>query len=94
MALSSSSTYDQAVDEYLDTADYFQAESVSKALRHAVAIRHLLIKQPSSSTKGANSVTFRVDLLHDELKRAEEYSWARTGSRVVRASFREMRNNG
>ncbi|MBX3467176.1 MAG: hypothetical protein KF878_09805 [Planctomycetes bacterium] len=94
MALTSSSTYAQVEAEYRDTADYLVDASAEKALRHAAAIRHLLILLPSSSAKGANAVGFNTTLLRDELVRAEDYARARRGPNVIRADFRSMRSHG
>lgn len=98
MAIDSTSTYAQVEAEYRDTADYLIDQSASKARRHAAAIRHLLVLLPSNSVKGANSVSMRVDLLHDELRRAEAYALAAGRSspsaNVIRPDFRGMRDHG
>lgn len=93
MAITSSSTYDQVLAEYKDTASYFSDNDIALAKRHAIAIRFLLMDQPSSATKGANSVSFRIDLLQKELERAEKFAWA-AAKTVMRVDFRRMRENG
>lgn len=98
MPIDSTSTYAQVEAEYRDTADYLVDQSASKARRHAVAIRHLLLLLPSNSIKGSNSVSMRVDLLRDELVRAEQYALAAGRSsptaNVIRPDFRGMRAHG
>lgn len=98
--LSSSSTFSEIEAEYLDTAKYLESESRALALRHAIAIRFLLVKLPSSSTKGANSVGYSMSLLQEELKKAEDYAKAmelaasQNGSSFLRADLSKMRSYG
>lgn len=95
MALSSSSTFAQIENEYLDTASYLQDNSRALALRHAIAIRYLLFKVPNTSIKGANTVSYNMGLLQDELVRAEEFAKAAaTGSRFIRADLSKLRSHG
>lgn len=96
MPLTSASTYAEVEAEYRDTASYLIDESASLALRHAAAIRHLLLLLPSTSTKGANSISYSMSLLRDELLRAEQYAIAKTtnATNVIRADLRSLRAHG
>lgn len=97
MALSSTSTFAEVDAEYKDTASYRLSNDSTLALRHAVAIRFLLLLIPGNSTKGANSVSYSMSLLKDELEAAEDFAThaATTGrTNVIRADFRNMRAHG
>lgn len=97
MAITSASTYAQVEAEYRDTAGYLANDSLDEARRHAIAIRHLLVLLPSATSKGSSSVSFRVDLLKDELERAESFALmkgAANTNRFVRADFSQMRKHG
>ncbi len=97
MALTSASTFAEVEAEYRDTAGYRLSGSASLALRHAVAIRFLLLLVPSTSTKGANTVGYSMSLLEKQLADAEAYAThAPTTGRtnVIRADFSSMRAHG
>lgn len=97
MPLTSASTYADVQAEYRSTASYRLENSVSLALRHAVAIRFMLEMLPSTSTKGANTVSYSMSLLEKQLQDAEAFAAsAATAGRtnVIRADFRSMRSHG
>lgn len=96
MALTSASTYADVEAEYRDTAGYRITGDAALALRHAVAIRYLLLLLPSNSVKGANQVSYSMSLLKDELEAAEAYAVHSPTNRtnVIRADFRGMRAHG
>ena len=94
MALTSASSYDDTEAQYRNNADYYVAGSASKARLFAEACRHLLLLLPSTSIKGANTVSFSMSLLRDELKQAEAYARAKGTSSIVRTDFRRMRGQG
>ncbi len=96
MALDSASTYADIEAEYRDTAGYRLSGSASLAMRHAVAIRFLLLALPSNSVKGANQVSYSMSLLKDELEAAEAFAVNTPTNRtnVIRADFTSMRAHG
>ena len=99
MALSSTSTFKETEAEYLDTASYRLNNSANEARRHAIAIRFLLLKLPSSAVKGSNSVGYNMDLLRQEMAKAESFADAIDGAvtrkkNIVHADFRAMRSGG
>lgn len=99
MTISSASTFSEIEDEYLDTLSYEREGSVSKAFRHAEACSALRLKRPNTATKGSNSVSYSVESLEAAAKAALAYARGNDntntgGSSFVRASFRNLRDNG
>ncbi len=88
--LTSSSTIAQIEAEYKTSADWFGANSVALAKRHVTAITYLLLVKFSNQTKGANSLTQRIDLLQKQQDLAMDFvrrfdpTWA-LGLRVTQA---------
>ena len=84
---------------YLDNADYAETLNVSKCRLFITACRKLLLILPSSVSKGANSMTNRIDLIRDELREAQLWLEAHSeddvsGPKVTLTSFKSMRGNG
>lgn len=94
--LSSSSTLDQIVDSYVDNASYAEDDSITKARRFVSAVRILLVKRPSSMTKGSNQLNFNLEILGRQLDEAQKWLEARdpdanAGPMVTRPSFQNFR---
>jgi len=76
MALTSSSTFAEAKDQYLANSDYAYAQSVAKARLFAEAVHWILFgAQGASSGNGAEQYNFDLVRLAAQLDRAE--SWLR-----------------
>lgn len=96
MGVNSSSSTAQVRDAYDDNASYAEDNDLQKARRFITACRILLRRTSTNSVKGSNQVTLRVDLLQDELERAQEWLEARDpdqrlGPRIVKPDFRQFR---
>ena len=97
--LTGSSTLSQIETAYGDNGSYVEDDSVAKCRAFITACRLLLVKLPTVSVKGANSISFRVESLQRELERAQ--AWLEThsttasdiqaGPRVTRSDFRGFR---
>lgn len=99
MAISSASTFAEIEAEYLDTASFLQKNDLALAHRHAIAIRFLLLKVPTNTVKGGNSVSYSMSLLTNELHQVQEWIKAKElavggGSRFIRVSMRQGRARG
>lgn len=97
--LTSASTLAQIEAAYDDNASWFEDKSVAKAKAFVTATRMLLRRIYSGQTKGANSLSFRIDLLQKELDEAMDFvrkhdSTFLTGPRVTQASFFNFRGYG
>jgi hypothetical protein len=95
MSLDGTSTFDDALAEYRDTADWDLDGSVAKARRFVVACRHLLMR-PSLAGKGSSQVAFDHKQVRAELERAQTYvasaAAVGTGAASVRhVDLREFR---
>ena len=94
--LNGSSTLAQVETSYDDSASYLEDNSTGKAAALITAGRILLRRLPSSSAKGSNALTFRLDLIRQEMQQATEYLLAHDPSRlpgplVTSPSFRNSR---
>lgn len=84
---------------YTENADYDtypNAAGVTKAKAFAAACRRILQLQPQTAQKGPNAVSYRVDLLADQIKAARDFVLAyspadRPGKRVTYADFSDFR---
>ena len=96
MALSSSSTFAQIEAEYLDTASYFADDDLGLAKRHSIAIRYMLLKIPTNTVKGGNSVSYSMSLLKAEKDLTENFIHQKelAGKRFIRASGQRFRGRG
>lgn len=97
--LSSASTDAQVEAAYDDNASWFEDQSVTKAKAFVTAGRMLLRRLYSSQAKGGNSLTFRIDLIKQEVDEAMEFvrkhdSTFLTGPRVTRGSLFNFRGYG
>lgn len=73
MALSGSSTYDEAVVEYLTNAGWHETNDLAKARLFITACRHLLLRAPSRSQHGDEHAEFDRTLIQAELDRAKAF---------------------
>lgn len=97
--LSSSSTLAQVEASYDDNASWTEDKSTAKARAFVTAARMLLRRLPSSSQKGSNALTFRLDLIRQELAEAQTFLQAHDatqlpGPLVTRSSFQNFFNGG
>jgi hypothetical protein len=94
MALTAGATFAQIQAEYETTAEWFSAQSVALANRHAIAIRYLLLRLPTTSIKGSNTAHYDVKLLEAQRAEAEKFVKSKSSGNVVRADFRQLRSFG
>jgi len=80
--LNGSSTLAQVETSYDDNASYLEDNSTDKAAALITAGRILLRRLPSSSAKGSNALTFRLDLIRQEMMQATEYLLAHDPDRL------------
>lgn len=76
MAISSASTIDEILAEYVDTLDYpglTGAAGIAMARAHIKACRVLLVKMPKGTTQDRGGVQLNPELLPAEIKAAEQY---------------------
>ena len=97
--LNGSSTLAQVETAYDDNASYLEDNSTAKAAGLITAGRILLRRLPSSSAKGSNALTFRLDLIRQEMQQATEYLLAHDpakipGPLVTSPSFQHSRRIG
>ena len=92
MSIDSTSTFDEIVTEYKDSANYTTDTTGALARRHVVSIRYLLIEIPSTSTKGSNTVGYNTTMLQKQLLAAEKFA-NRTNS-ITRVDFSNIRGQG
>lgn len=73
-AISSSSSYDDAVAAYLDNCGYAEDRSVAKARAFITACRALLILQPKRQRTGSNHETeFNIEGLNSQIDKAQAW---------------------
>ncbi len=80
--INGSSTLAQVETSYDDNASYLEDNSIAKAAAMITAGRILLRRLPSSSAKGSNALTFRLDLIRQEIQAATEYLLAHDPSKI------------
>lgn len=80
--LSGSSTLAQVETSFDDNASYLEDNSIAKAAALITAGRILLRRLPSSSAKGSNALTFRLDLIRSEIQTAVEYLLAHDPAKI------------
>lgn len=76
-SVTSSSTVAEIEAAFVDNGSYVEDQSVSKCRAFITAARALLIKLPTTATKGANTLSFRVESVQKELERAQSWLEAR-----------------
>jgi len=96
MPITGSSTVEEIEKEYLDNSSYGETNDFAKCRLFITACRALIIRLPSTATKGMNSLSYRLESLQRELERAQE--WLETRSRedapnypTTNADFRNSR---
>lgn len=94
--ITSASTFADIEAEYLDTARYQADNDLTLAKRHAVACRFMLLKIPTNTVKGGNSISYSMSLIADQLKEAEDFIKSKriAGGRFIRATGSKIRNWG
>ena len=97
-SVTSSSTVAEIEAAYIDNGSYVEDASASKCRAFITAARALLIRLPSTATKGANTLSFNLENIKDELKSAQAWLEARDttgddlpGPAVTYAQFRTSR---
>ncbi len=93
MALTTSSTLDDAQAQYLANMDYRESGSASKALLLIEAARFLLLKTPKRSGTGPEFAEFNTDHLNRALSEAMSWRAANVGAAggVFQADFSDYR---
>ena len=76
-------TFDQAVDAYLDNADFEETNSLPKARAFVTACTQLAVLLPSSASDQASSHSFDIAEIRANKERAQSYV-AANGSAGVR----------
>lgn len=76
-SVTSASTVAEIEAAYVDNGSYVEDQSVTKCRAFITAARALLIKLPTVATKGANSLSYRVESVQRELERAQAWLEAR-----------------
>ena len=73
--LSSSSTFTEVVNEYIDNASYLEDASTTKAKAFVTACMILLIKYPEEIQQGNEQIKRgkNLEVLHKEKQAAEKY---------------------
>ena len=94
--INSGSTLAQVEAAYDDNASWLEDNSTGKAAIFVTSVNILLRRLPSSSAKGSNALTFRLDLLRQQLQEAKEYLLAHDpdklpGPVVTQPSFQHSR---
>lgn len=94
--LTSASSLDDVIASYTNNASYAEDDSITKAKRFITACRIMLIKRPSSMTKGSNQLNFNLQVIEEELRRAQIWLEARdpdsnAGPTVTRPNFNNFR---
>ena len=97
-SVTSSSTVAEIEAAYIDNGSYVEDQSVTKCRAFITAARALLIRLPSTATKGANTLSFNLENLKDELNAAQSWLEARDtsgddlpGPAITYAHFRSSR---
>jgi len=85
-----------AYSENADYDTYPNSAGVTKAKAFIAAARRIIQLQPQTAQKGPNAVSYRVDLLPEEIKTARSFVLAyspsdRPGNRVTYADFSDFR---
>lgn len=74
MAITSSSTIDEIVAEYVDNCDYDSPASLSKARAFIKACRVLLLKMPKMSSQDRASYALSPELIQKQLEDAQSFA--------------------
>lgn len=98
--LSSASTTEEVQAAYDDNASYFEDGSLEKARIFVTACRILLRRIPKSSARGGSALTLTIDLVQQELDKAQQFLADAgglplapvAGSQIRHADFRGFRN--
>jgi len=98
VALTSTSTYAEIQAEVFDTALYeFQSTvsaQLSMAKLHLQARVALSLRQPTTSIKGSNTVSYNMATNQDEIDKVQAFIRSREPANTVRVDFRQMRTHG
>lgn len=97
-SVTSSSTVAEIEAAYIDNGSYVEDASVAKCRAFITAARALMIRLPSTATKGANTLSFNLENIKEELKAAQSWLEARDtsgadlpGPAITYAQFRSSR---
>ena len=71
MAISSTSTQEEIIGQYLDNVGYDHAGSVASCQLFIQAIRALLVSNPADWQKGQHRITFQPAQWRQELQQAQ-----------------------
>lgn len=79
-------TFDQAVDAYLDNADFEETRSIAKAKAFLTACVRLSVLLPQSASDQGSSQSFDMASVADNKRRAQEFisSWDTSAGAGVR----------
>jgi hypothetical protein len=98
MPLSSSSTLAEVEAAYDDNASFEEDRDVTKCRAFMTAVRILLRRNPEEAGTRESNAKFRMDLLADELKRAQQWlaandtgSAGASGPSVIHQDFSSFR---
>lgn len=71
--LSSASTFDEVIAEFMDTMSYREDSSVTKAQRFVTACTYLIVLRPKESTKSRTSFAYEPAEVRRMLDDAKQY---------------------
>lgn len=77
-------TYDEAVDNYLDNADFEESASVAKAKAFVTACVQLAVLLPSSASDQGSSQAFDIADIRANKERAQAFVAANSSGASVR----------